>query len=135
MQLARRRPELRFVLDHLGLPDVRARRLAPWERGIQELAACPNVYCKLSGLAYLGDWQRWRPSDFDPCLDVVLERFGATRVMTGSNWPVSTVAGDYDAVMDIVVDRVQTLSEAEQARILGDTCAEFFRLEAPCRTT
>ena len=48
--------------------------------------------------------------------------------MVGSNWPVCTVAGDYDIVLDIVLDRVRTLSQGEQAQILGDTCTYFYRL-------
>jgi hypothetical protein len=61
------------VLDHLGLPDIRAQQLAPWESGLKELAAYLNVYCKLSGLAYRADWQRWRAAEFAPYLDIALE--------------------------------------------------------------
>lgn len=93
--------------------------LVPWAAGLRELAACPNVYCKLSGLVFRADWQRWRPEDFGTYLDVALELFGPMRLMVGSNWPVCTVAGDYDTDLDIVLDRVRTLSEAEQAQILG----------------
>ena len=128
VQLVRKFPQQRFVLDHLGLPDIRAQQLAPWEAGLQELAACPNVFCKLSGLAYRADWQWWRPEDFTPYLDLTLELFGPGRLMIGSNWPVCTVAGDYDAILDIVWDRVRTLSQGEQAQILGGTCTDFYRL-------
>ena len=48
--------------------------------------------------------------------------------MVGSNWPVCTVAGDYDAVLGVVLDRVRALSPGEQAQILGGTCAHFYRL-------
>src|SRR5262249_41981088 len=124
VRLVRKFPRQRFVLDHLGLPDIRARQLAPWAAGLKALAACPNVVCKLSGLAYRADWQRWRPGDFAPYLDVALERFGPGRLMVGSNWPVCTVAGAYAAVLDIVLDRVRTLSPGEQAQILGGTCTD-----------
>ena len=128
VQLARKFPEQRFVLDHLGLPDIRASELVPWEAGLKELAACPNVFCKLSGLVYRADWQRWRPGDFGPYLDIALELFGPARLMVGSNWPVCTVAGDYDTVLGIVLDRIRTLSQGEQAQILGKTCASFYNL-------
>src|SRR5262249_805139 len=128
VQLVKRFPGQRFVLDHLGLPDIRAQQLAPWESGLKELAAYPNVYCKLSGLAYRADWQRRRPAEFAPYLDIALEMFGAGRLMVGSNWPVCTVAGAYEAVLAIVLDRVGTLSQNEQAQILGGTCSEFYRL-------
>ena len=94
----------------------------------EHLAACPNVCCKLSGLAYRADWQRWRRGDFAPYLDLALERFGPGRLMVGSNWPVCTVAGAYNAVLDIVLDRVRTLFQGEQAQILGGTCTDVYRL-------
>jgi L-fuconolactonase len=129
VQLVRKFPQQRFVLDHLGLPDIRARQVAPWAAGLKALAACPNVFCKMSGLAYRADWQRWRPEDFVPYLDNALELFGPARLMVGSNWPVCTVAGDYDAVLGIVLDRARALSAGEQAQILGGTCASFYGLE------
>jgi len=128
VQLVKKFPEQRFVLDHLGLPDIRARELVPWEAGLKELAACPNVFCKLSGLVYRADPQRWRPRDFGPYLDIALELFGPMRLMIGSNWPVCTVAGDYDTVLGIVLDRVRTLSQAEQRQILGETCTSCYNL-------
>jgi L-fuconolactonase len=128
VQLVRKFPQQRFVLDHLGLPDIRARQLAPWEAGLKALAAWPNVFCKVSGLAYQADWQRWRPGDFAPYLDIGLELFGPGRLMVGSNWPVCTVAGDYDAVLGIVLDRVRTLSPGEQDQILGGVSTHFYRL-------
>jgi L-fuconolactonase len=128
VQLVKTFPEQRFVLDHLGLPDIRARELGDWKAGLKELARYPNVFCKLSGLVYRADWQRWRPDDFAPYLDSALELFGPGRLMVGSNWPVCTVAGDYETVVGIVSDRVRTLSHGEQTRILGDTCASFYNV-------
>jgi L-fuconolactonase len=59
---------------------------------------------------------------------MTLERFGPGRLMVGSNWPVCIVAGAYDAVLDIVLDRVRALSQGEQAQILGGTCTDVYRL-------
>ena len=40
--------------------------------------------------------------------------------------PVCTVAGGYDAVVGIALDRVRGLSPAEQVRILGGTATDFY---------
>lgn len=128
VQLVTKFPDQRFVIDHLGLPDIRARGLVTWEAGLKDLAACPNVYCKVSGLAFRADWQRWQPDDFTPYLDAALELFGPERLMVGSNWPVCTVAGEYGTVLGIVLDRIRTLSQTEQAQILGETCRKFYNL-------
>jgi L-fuconolactonase len=50
------------------------------------------------------------------------------RLMVGSNWPVCSVAGDYDAVLGIVLDRVRPLSQGEQVQILGGTCTSFYNI-------
>jgi len=43
--------------------------------------------------------------------------------------PNPPLAGDYQAVLGIVLDRVRALSPPEQAQILGGTCTEFYRLD------
>src|SRR5262245_28199888 len=36
----------RFVLDHLGKPDIKSHGFSNWSKGIRELARFPNVFCK-----------------------------------------------------------------------------------------
>src|SRR5687767_8650355 len=85
----------RFVLDHLAKPEIRSGEIHAWENGIRQIAKCPNVFCKVSGLVTEADWRRWTPHDVRPYLDVVFECFGAHRLLVGSDWPVCTVAADY----------------------------------------
>ena len=73
-------------------------------------------------------WRDWQPSDFRPYFDVVLESFGADRVMIGSDWPVCTLSGSYADVMGIVTNYVDELSNDEKAAILGVTCTRFYGL-------
>jgi L-fuconolactonase len=73
-------------------------------------------------------WERWTPDDLEPYLNVVLEAFGPDRLMIGSDWPVCLVAGSYGSVMNLVVDFIRRLSSDEQARVLGGTCCEVYRL-------
>ena len=39
-----------FVLDHCGVPDIAGGAFEPWARGIDRIAALPNVSVKLSGI-------------------------------------------------------------------------------------
>ncbi|HUI25384.1 MAG TPA: amidohydrolase family protein, partial [Candidatus Kryptonia bacterium] len=50
IELATAFPAQRFVLDHIGKPDIRARRIDDWRPDLARLAALPNVWCKLSGM-------------------------------------------------------------------------------------
>ena len=102
--------------------------MSPWQEEIRKLAAFENVSCKLSGMVTETNWKRWVPTDFTPYLDVVLDAFGPERLMIGSDWPVCLVAGSYASVMSVVLSYIKTLTNDEQARILGETCAEFYGL-------
>lgn len=93
-------PGLTFVLDHLGKPPVASGALEPWASGLRALAALPNTVAKLSGLATEADPASWTVADLRPYADAALEAFGPTRLMYGSDWPVSTLAGTYGGILD-----------------------------------
>lgn len=123
-------PDQRFVLDHLAKPEIRAARIDAWAGDLRRLASSANVWCKLSGLVTEADWQRWRPSDIEPYLDVAFDCFGADRLMAGSDWPVCTVAAGYSRTMAVVRDYVGRRPAAERDLVLGGTARRFWRLDA-----
>ena len=128
LALVHRFPEQRFVVDHMAKPAIRGGSIDAWRAGITAIATCPNVYCKLSGMVTETDWHRWRPADFAPYIETVLEAFGPRRVMIGSDWPVCLLAGDYSGVMAIVADAIGTLPAADREAIMGGTAVEFYGL-------
>ena len=128
LELVRRFPRQRFVLDHIAKPEIAAGRISPWKGQIQELAAAPNVCCKLSGLVTEAAWTGWTPADFRPYLDVVFEAFGPDRLMIGSDWPVCLLAGDYPSVMGVVESYIAGRPAAEREKILGANAAHFYRI-------
>jgi L-fuconolactonase len=129
VSFARAFPRQRFVLDHLGKPDIRGNGYAEWRRHFAELAALPNVCCKLSGLVTEANWATWTPAQLRPYLDAALESFGPSRLMIGSDWPVCLVAAPYRDVIDLVRDAIDRYSTDEQEKILGGTARDFFRLK------
>ncbi|QNF35739.1 amidohydrolase family protein [Adhaeribacter swui] len=122
-------PEQKFVLDHLAKPFIKKGELQPWAENLKKLASYPNVSAKLSGLVTEADWANWQPQDLSPYLDIALEAFGPERLMIGSDWPVCRLAGEYEAVMQVVVDFVTALSPDEQAAILGNNAVQFYNLK------
>ncbi len=127
-RLVRAFPRQRFVLDHIAKPVIRAGLVEPWARDLRALAKHENVTCKLSGMVTEARWGAGTPADFAPYLDVVLEAFGAERVMIGSDWPVCTVSADYAATMGIVTGYIAQLTESERAAVMGGTCARAYGL-------
>lgn len=94
VELVRRCPETRFVLDHCGKPAIRDARRDPWCADIARLAACDNVWCKLSGLLTEAG-ARATDDDLRPYATHVVDCFGRDRMMFGSDWPVLTTAGRF----------------------------------------
>jgi L-fucono-1,5-lactonase len=130
-ELAQRLPRQRFVLDHLAKPDIRGRQRDAWARDLRALAAQPNVAAKLSGLVTEADWTGWTSEDMDPYLDVAFECFGAERLMIGSDWPVCTVAGDYERTMAVVINDLAQRSSHERDAVLGGNAIRFWNLQVP----
>ena len=61
LTMMRQCPEVSFILDHIGKPGIKAGLIDPWRTHIREMAALPNVVCKLSGVTTEAD-----PQDLDP---------------------------------------------------------------------
>ncbi|MFD8385022.1 amidohydrolase family protein [Streptomyces sp. NPDC059679] len=122
-------PEVRFVLDHAAKPPVASGARDPWDRQLTELAALPNVVCKLSGLVTEADWDGWQPEQVLPYAWHVLDAFGPDRVLFGSDWPVCTLAASYDQVVDLAGRATLRLTEAERAAVFGGTAARAYGLK------
>ncbi len=128
IQFVDRHPNQAFVVDHIAKPRIRDGYLSPWQSLIVELARRENVYCKISGMATEADWQSWTEAELKPYLDTVVEAFGPQRLMFGSDWPVCLLAVEYARWHEIVAEYVATLTADEQARILGGTAVEAYKL-------
>jgi L-fuconolactonase len=133
-EFVQRFPRQRFVLDHLGKPDIAHGEIKEWSRGLRALAAAPHVRAKLSGLVTEADWTRWRADEMRPYLDVAFECFGPRRLMIGSDWPVCTLAGDYGRTMRVVTDYLEGRPDAEREAVLGGNAREFWKLEVKERS-
>ncbi len=130
-EVVRQFPRQRFVLDHMAKPPIKSGSLEPWTRGMQTLAAFPNVYCKVSGLVTEADWQHWKRADLKPYLDVAFECFGPERLMIGSDWPVCKVAASYPTVMGEVVDYLGRQTVEVRDAVLGRNAQRFWKLTPP----
>jgi L-fucono-1,5-lactonase len=133
LELVAHFPEQKFVIDHIAKPEIKSRSRAGWAVLMQNIAAKPNVYCKLSGLVTEADWKNWKKEDFRPYLDIVFGAFGPKRLMFGSDWPVCLLAASYQQVVEIVEDYVQDFAADIKDRIFGANAAEFYQLKAAKR--
>jgi len=124
--IARRVPDLRIVIDHLGKPPIAAGEFEPWSSLLSDAARMPNVFAKISGLDTGRD--DWTAADISPYLDRALELFGPERLIFGSDWPVANLRGGYGKVWCETNLALARLSPDERDRILGETAIAVYRL-------
>ncbi|MEX2591977.1 MAG: amidohydrolase family protein [Anditalea sp.] len=121
-------PKLQFVIDHIAKPDIKNGQIIDWGKSMETIADEKNVYCKISGMVTEASWKDWQKKDFFPYLDVIFKSFGIDRVMFGSDWPVCLLAGDYQAVLDIIVQYTRDFSDQDKLKIFYKNAVDFYRL-------
>ncbi len=86
-------PDVQFVLDHCGVPDIRGGGLEAWRGQVAEIARRPNVVGKISGVVAYADPDTWTVETIRPYVEHTIGSFGWDRVVWGSDWPVCTLGG------------------------------------------
>lgn len=128
LKLVRQCPNVRFIMDHIAKPDIKAGLLDPWRAGMRELARYPNVWCKLSGLVTEADFAKWTAADLRPYFDHVMDCFGFDRVIFGGDWPVATQATDYPRWVRTVDEALAGSSPDELHRLYVRNAEAFYRV-------
>lgn len=121
-------PEQKMIIDHCAKPNIAAKELEPWASRIREMAAYPNVYCKLSGLFTEAKWKEWSPGEFYPFLDTVFDAFGTDRLVYGSDWPVILVSGIYVQWKSLLEKYMEDFDIKERQKVFGQNAGRFYNL-------
>jgi predicted TIM-barrel fold metal-dependent hydrolase len=130
LQMVRLCPEVRFVLDHIGKPGIRAGIFEPWRQQMKALAELPNVHCKISGVTTEADHHNWTAEQLKPYIAHTIETFGFERVMYGGDWHVLELAGTYPEWVEIVDWVVEGCTAEEKRKLFRDNAISFYRLDA-----
>lgn len=125
--LLRRYPAMRTVIDHGAKPHIADGRLEPWATEMRRLAEETEVYCKLSGLATeAGDDRSYHA--LQPYIQHLLECFGYDRLIWGSDWPVATLAIEYQDWLDMAANAVKDATDEQRAALFGGVCSRAYKL-------
>ncbi len=120
-------PDVSFVLDHMGKPDIASGEWEPWRDQLADLARRPNVVCKLSGSTSEAG-PGWHEDTVRPYLEHALATFGPTRCMFGSDWPVATLTTAYPRWFNLVTDVVAGCSDSEIEAVFAGTAERIYEL-------
>jgi predicted TIM-barrel fold metal-dependent hydrolase len=144
-RLARTFPNTQIVVNHCG-GLLRVHRYANqsdlyacWAVGISELAQCPNVTIKLSGLgmrisAFAFGEAPAAPSSeclaeaWRPWIDHCLAEFGPARCMWGSNFPVDKGSYSFGNGLNAMKRLTAGYGPSEKNDIFWRTAAQVYRL-------
>ncbi|MBU1305152.1 MAG: amidohydrolase family protein, partial [Alphaproteobacteria bacterium] len=125
--LAERAPDVTFILDHCGVPDITGAGLDPWREGIRAIARLPNVTAKISGVvAYAG--ADWSVETIRPYVEHVIECFGWDRVVWGSDHPVVMLTGSLTRWVDATREIIKGASDDEQAKLLHRNAERIYKI-------
>ncbi|MDO6736329.1 amidohydrolase [Wenyingzhuangia sp. 2_MG-2023] len=128
LEFVKKFPNIKFVIDHIAKPYIKDGFYDGWALLMKEIASYSNVYCKLSGMITEADYKTWSYHELVPYMQLVLNVFGADRILFGSDWPVCLVAGNYEKVRKITTDFIAPLTIDEQESIMGSNAVKFYNL-------
>ncbi len=115
--LARACPDMGFVLDHCGTPDIAGGGWDLWAEGLREVASCPNVSVKLSGISAYAAPGTASLDVLRPWIGHVIDCFTPARMVWGSDWPVVNLGLGMEGWLDVTEAVLGELSEDEQALV------------------
>lgn len=124
-RLLTRHPRLKAVIDHGGKPAIRHNAFEHWAEDMRLLADHTGAWCKLSGLLTEAGPGAGEP-ELSPYIEHLLDCFGPSRLMWGSDWPVLNLASDYDHWIAVCEQALAPLPEADQRKIWYDNAAAFY---------
>lgn len=123
-------PNLRAVIDHIAKPLIKDQEFEPWLSDMRRVASINGMRCKVSGMVTEADHENWSPDDLRPYIHHILGMFGYDRLMFGSDWPVCTLAGSYQQVIEAARDVLSSLRPHEAEAVFGGVARDFYRLKA-----
>ncbi|MCI0420096.1 MAG: amidohydrolase [Acidobacteria bacterium] len=122
-------PQVAFILDHCGVPQVKEQALDPWLGRMFEISRFPNVVCKISGLVAYADPGHWTAEDLRPYIDPVIECFGWDRVLFGSDWPVCTLSASLKQWVEVLTEVTRNADEMSRRKLFSENARRVYRLK------
>jgi L-fuconolactonase len=120
-------PRLKAIIDHIAKP-VWGECMDNWRSSMRQLAAYPNMMCKLSGLVPESS-ASWTVEQLRPYVEYVIDVFGHERVVFGSDWPVCLLSASYEQVYEALNGLLPAdWSDEQREGVWGRNAIRFYGL-------
>ncbi len=121
-------PQIQIALNHTGFAWDRSEQgMHRWRKGLEALAAQPNVHIKVSEFGLKNS--PWRYEDNRVVVTTALEIFGVQRCMFASNFPVAGLRASYDTIADGVARMIAPMGRAAQEAVFAGNAQRFYRID------
>jgi L-fuconolactonase len=124
LELAGRYPELSMVLDHGAKPPIANGDVSAWKRDVATLSRETRMVCKLSGL--VTEAGRADADALADCADHLLECFGPSRLLWGSDWPVCELVCSYSQWCATADELLGRLDAPAREQIYSETARKTY---------
>lgn len=146
LDLARRFPDTRIVIDHCGGPirvasygRAMEESFIAWRNDLKALAGCDNVWIKLGGLGmriagFEFESREKPPTSYQlaeawrPYIETCIETFGPSRSMFESNFPADKGMCSYAVLWNAFKRITEDYARAEKEDLFAGTASRFYRL-------
>jgi predicted TIM-barrel fold metal-dependent hydrolase len=118
-RLARDFSDTVIVINHAGLPSDH--EIPAWREAMAQLAACPNVAVKISGLGKVKAKRE--------VVLAAIELFGTQRAMFASNFPVDGLCASFSEIYSGFDEFTRGFSEPERRALFHDNAVRIYRME------
>jgi predicted TIM-barrel fold metal-dependent hydrolase len=122
-------PDVQFVLDHCGVPNIKDEAYQPWADNMTEIAKRPNLVGKLSGIVAYTNRDTWTLDSIRPYAEHTIKSFGFDRMVWGSDWPVCTLAGTLSTWVGATQALLEGVSLDEKAALLSRNAIKLWNLK------
>lgn len=121
-------PDVTFILDHCGVPDIRSGAFQSWAAQIDKLSERTNVIGKVSGVVAYGEPDSWSLADIRPYVEHTINAFGWDRVIWGSDSPVCNLGANLETWVAATRALLEGCSADERARLMHRNAMQLWQI-------
>ncbi|KJG34616.1 amidohydrolase [Photobacterium angustum] len=129
IRLIEQLPKMKLVIDHIAKPNIKKKEWDTWAINLKKIAKdYPHVYCKISGIVTEADWYNWKEEELIEYIKYVIDIFGPSRVMFGTDWPVCQVASKINKIIELCEKPIYKNNHNIQYKLFNENASLFYSL-------
>lgn len=129
IRLIEQLPKMKLVIDHIAKPNIKKKEWDTWAIHLKKIAKdYPHVYCKISGIVTEADWYNWKEKELIEYIKYVIDIFGPSRVMFGTDWPVCQVASKINKIIELCEKPIYKNNHNIQYKLFNENASLFYSL-------